>query len=166
MGGYGDVIVNAQQNLLDQEATQAAQDAAVRREDAAKLPSVPKFRATPPHLHAFPAHAGSGGEFHVYTDQLTSVSSAMDGDVNTMGDGLGKLNGEGPMGQLLGGGWTQGDNLSANLGMAYDAISSFMQELQTNYSSMAKALHTTAQNYNESDSASAAAANGVASGLG
>jgi hypothetical protein len=162
VGGYSDYLIMAQQNALDQAATNAA----VRQDGDVHLPSVPKFRSPQVSIKGFPSAKGGGGGFHVEPTQLTSVSSAMGSDVNSLGDGLSQLNGAGPMGQLIAAGWDTSNDLGANAGFAYDAISTFMQDLQNTYHSMAGALRKTAENYTESDSASASAANGVASEAG
>lgn len=162
MGAYFDVLMMAHQTALDQQAAQATAPPS----GGASLPSVPGFQAPTLHVSAFPTHGGAGGGFHVDTSGLTSVASQMGSDTNTLQAGKSALDGEGPLSQLVAAGWETSDNLGANFGLAWDAISSFMQDLQNVYQATSKALHQSATNYNDSESANVTAANTVAGQAG
>jgi uncharacterized protein YukE len=157
VGAYFDVLMMAHQTALDQEAARAT----APPNSGQTLPSVPGFRAPTLHLSAFPGHGGAGGGFHVNSDQVANVASAMGGDANTLQSGQSALDGEGPLSQLVAAGWETSDNLGANFGLAWDAISSFMQDLQNVYHSTSAALHKSAANYAGSESANVTAATTV-----
>lgn len=155
MGGSFDAMMLSHQDALDQAA---AKNAAPQ---SGTSPAAAGFRAPSLHISAFPGHAGAGGGFHVDSDQLKNVAGQMGQDANALQGGLSTLNGEGPLAQLVAAGWETSDNLGANTGAAWDAISSFMQDLQNVYDQMTGNLHKTAANYADANSASATAANYV-----
>lgn len=160
MGAYFDYLMLEHQTALDQ---QAATNAAVAA-DKAHFQAVPAFRTPSLHLHAFPrgGSGGSGGGFAVYTDQLNSVAGTMGSqDVSTLESGQTALNNNGPFGMIATAGWETADNLAANFGTAYNALSTYMQQLLDVYHETVSALRKTAANYGDADSDSAAAANQV-----
>ena len=167
MGGYFDALMLAQQDRLDQEAAQAKQDASVRAHDKASIAPVPAYREHGLGLHSFPNMGGAGGGaagggFAVYSDQVASVASSMGTtDVNTIEDGQTKLNNGGPFGLISTAGWMTADNLASNFGIAYQAVSTYMQDLLNVYHQTVTALRKNAANYDDADSTSAADANRV-----
>jgi hypothetical protein len=160
VGGYFDALMMEHQTALDQEA---ATNAAVAG-DTAHFQPVPAFRTPSLGLHSFPSggSGGSGGGFGVYTDQLNSVASTMGSqDVTTLESGQSALNNDGPFGLISTAGWETADNLASNFGTAYNAVSTYMQQLLSVYHETVTALRKTAANYGDADSDSAAAANQV-----
>lgn len=157
MGAYYDVLMMSQQDALDQEA---AKSAAPPR-DNVTIPAAPAFQAPPPlHLKKFSAQGGGGG-FSVDTSQVSNVASAMGQDTSTLQAGQSAINGEGPMAIISTGGWETGDNLANNFWMGYNAISTYMQQLETVYHQTVAALHKTVDNYTGTEDANTSAANGV-----
>jgi hypothetical protein len=158
VGAYFDVLMMAHQSALDQEAAKSA----TPPNDKVTLPATPAYQAPPSlHLQKFSAHGGGGG-FSVDPTQVSNVASAMGGsDVSTLQAGQSAINGEGPMSIISTGGWETGDNLANNFWVGYDAISTYMQQLENVYHETVAALHKTVANYTGTEDANTSAANGV-----
>jgi uncharacterized protein YukE len=157
MGGYGDAIILADQDKLDQEA---AQNAATAQAGPSHV-AVSGFKKPSLSIKGFPTHATGGSGFSVDASQVKTVATKMGGDVNTLNSGLNQLDGEGPMAQLIAAGWDTSNALGANAGNAWNAISTFMQDLHNTYNQMTNTMHKTASNYAEADDASATAVTNV-----
>lgn len=157
MGAYFDVLMMSHQSALDQAAARSAAPPS----DKVTLPATPVFHAPPPlHLQKFSAHGGGGG-FSVDTSQVSNVASAMGQDTGTLQAGQSAINGQGPMGLISTAGWETADNLANNFWMGYNAISTYMQQLETVYHETVAALRKTVANYTGTEDANTSAANGV-----
>lgn len=159
MGGYFDSLMMDQQNKLDQAAAAAS---AIPKDDGAKFPSTPAFHSPASlHMQAFTAKGGGEG-FSVEPSQLQNVASTMGStDTSTLAAGQVVLNSGGPMGQIATGGFEAGDGLATNFGLAFQGVSTYLQQLMDVYQETVAALHKTVANYTGAESDNVAAANSV-----
>jgi uncharacterized protein YukE len=155
MGAIADVMALEDQEKLDQQA--AAANAVPK--DPVKVDGLvmPKGSASD-----FPKGLKAGGEFSVNPDQLTSVKSAMGQDLKGMVDAVSNLISYGAMGSAIGG-WDTADGFGSNALNAYEALTQFMQALNTAYDTVAGNVGKAAQNYSDADATTASAASRVGS---
>ena len=152
MGAIADVMALEDQEKLDQQAAAAS---AVPRDpvktDGFHMPKMP--------ASAFPKGLKAGGEFHVAPDQLHSVKAQMVGDLGRLTSALSQVISYGAFGSAIGG-WDTADAFGSN---AYEAITQFMQALNTAYDMVATNVGKAAQNYTDADDTTQSAASTVGS---
>jgi hypothetical protein len=153
MGAIADVMALEQQEKLDQEA--AAAGAPLK--DSVKVEGLhmPKMPAS-----AFPKGLKAGGEFRVDPDQLTSVKAQMVSDLAGLADALSQLTSYGAFGSAIGG-WDTADGFGSNALNAYEALTQFMQALNSAYDMVATNVGKAAQNYSDADATTQSAASRV-----
>jgi len=153
MGAIADVMALEQQEKLDQEA--AAASAPLK--DSVKVEGLhmPKTSSS-----AFPKGLKAGGEFRVDPDQLTSVKAQMVSDLTGLADALSKLTSYGAFGSAIGG-WDTADGFGSNALNAYEALTQFMQALNSAYDMVATNVGKAAQNYSDADATTQSAASRV-----
>jgi uncharacterized protein YukE len=155
MGAIADVMALEDQEKLDQEA--AAASAAPRDPVKTEGFHMPKMPAS-----AFPKGLKASGEFHVAPDQLHSVKAQMVGDLGRLTSALSQVVSYGAFGSAIGG-WDTADAFGSNALNAYEAITQFMQALNTAYDQVANNVGKAAQNYADADATTQSAASTVGS---
>jgi uncharacterized protein YukE len=153
MGAIADVMALEDQEKLDRQAAAAA----APPKDPVKVDGfhMPKMPAS-----AFPKGLKAGGEFRVNPDQLTSVKSQMLGDLPSLINTLSQLTSYGAMGSAIGG-WETADGFGSNALNAYEALTQFIQALNSAYDMVATNVGKAALNYTDADDATQSAASKV-----
>lgn len=155
MGAIADVMALEEQEKLDQEAaTASAAPKDPVRTDGFHPPKMP--------ASAFPKGLKASGRFHVDPDQLTSVKAQMVSDLARLQDALSSVINYGAFGSAIGG-WDTADAFGSNALNAYEAITQFMQALNTAYDLVANNVGRAAQNYKDADDTTQSAAGSVGS---
>lgn len=161
MGAIADVMMLEDQDRLDRQAQEASAqkgtpDAPVVKADDFHMPPLPES--------TFPKGLKAGGQFSVYPDQLTAVRGAMvgGGELGELTSTLNNLISNGAFGSAVGG-WDTADAFGSNALNAYEAITQFMQALNTAYDLVATNVGKAAQNYSDADATTASAASTVGS---
>lgn len=155
MGAIADVMMLEDQEKLDQQA--AAASAAPKdpvRTEGFHRPKLP--------TSAYPKGLKGSGRFHVDPDQLTSVKAQMVTDLGRLQDALSSVSSYGAFGSAMGG-WDTADAFGSNALNAYEAITQFMQALNTAYDLVANNVGRAAQNYKDADDTTQSAAGSVGS---
>ncbi len=155
MGAIADVIALEDQEKLDQQA--AAASAPPRdpvKTEGFHMPNLP--------ASAFPRGLKASGQFRVDPDQLTSVKNQMVSDLGRLKSALSQLTSYGAFGAAIGG-WDTADGFGSNALNAYEAITQFMQALNSAYDQVASNVGRAAQNYSDADATTASAAGRVGS---
>jgi uncharacterized protein YukE len=155
MGAIGDVMALEDQEKLDRQAA-AANAKPIRGV------RVDGFRKAKTPTSAFPKGLKADGQFRVVPGQLTAVRAKMLQDLNRLQGALTQLTNEGAMGSAVGG-WATADAFGSNALNAYEAITQFMQALNSAYDMVATNVGRAAQNYSDADATTAAAASQVGS---
>ena len=153
MGAIADVMALEQQEKLDQEA--AAASAPLK--DSVKVEGLHMPKISP---SGFPKGLKAGGEFRVDPDQLTSVKAQMVSDLAGLADALSQLTSYGAFGSAIGG-WDTADGFGSNALNAYEALTQFMQALNSAYDMVATNVGRAAQNYSDADATTQSAASRV-----
>jgi uncharacterized protein YukE len=156
MGGIYDEKMLQDQQKIDQQA--AAANAQTYNSDGSGKANDYHPPALP--QSTFPPHLTAGSDFAVNRDELTKVASQMGKDLASLESALQTLGNGGSGGSTVGG-WDQADGFGTNSGQAWWGIYSFVQQLNTVYDQVIGYLHQTAQNYDDADQTTAAAANNV-----
>lgn len=155
MGAIGDVMALEDQEKVDKQAAAAnARPGSPVKIDGfhgAKLPE-----------SAFPKGLKADGEFRVVPDQLDSVKSQMVRDLGRLQSTLSQLTSYGSFGSAVGG-WETADAFGSNALNAYEAITQFMQALNSAYDLVANNVGRAAQNYSDADATTASAASTIGS---
>jgi uncharacterized protein YukE len=153
MGAIADVMALEDQEKLDQQAAAAS----TPPKDPVKIDGfhMPKMSAS-----AFPKGLKASGEFRVSPDQLTSVKSQMLGDLPGLIATLSQLTSYGAMGSAIGG-WETADGFGSNALNAYEALTQFIQALNTAYDMVATNVGKAALNYTDADDATQSSASRV-----
>ncbi len=155
MGAIADVIALEDQEKLDQQAAAAsAQPKDPVKTDGLHMPKLP--------ASAFPKGLKASGEFHVSPDQLNSVKAQMVSDLAKLTNALSQVTSYGAFGSAIGG-WDTADAFGSNALNAYEAITQFMQALNTAYDLVASNVGRAALNYTDADATTASAASAVGS---
>jgi uncharacterized protein YukE len=155
MGAIADVMMLEDQEKLDQQA--AAASAAPKdpvRTDGFRKPKLP--------ASAFPKGLKASGRFHVDPDQLKSIKAQMVTDLGRLQDALSSVSSYGAFGSAVGG-WETADAFGSSALNAYEAITQFMQALNTAYDLVAGNVGKAAQNYTDADDTTQSAAGAVGS---
>ncbi len=153
MGAIADVIALEDQEKIDR----AAAEASARPVDPVKTDGLHMPKTSPSD---FPKGLKASGEFRVNPDQLTSVKNQMHGDLGGMATALSQLISYGAFGSAMGG-WDTADAFGSNALNAYEAITQFMQALNSAYDTVATNVGKAAQNYSDADATTASAASRV-----
>jgi hypothetical protein len=155
MGAIADVMALEDQEKLDQQAAAAS----VQPHDPVKTDAFHK-----PKLPAsdFPKGLKASGEFHVSPDQLQSVKAQMVSDLARLSSALSQVTSYGAFGSAIGG-WDTADAFGSNALNAYEAITQFMQALNTAYDLVATNVGRAARNYTDADATTQSAASTVGS---
>lgn len=155
MGAIADVMALEEQEKLDQEAAAAsAPPKDPVRTDGFHPPKMP--------ASAFPKGLKASGRFHVDPGHLTSVKAQMVTDLGRLQDALSSVSSYGAFGSAIGG-WDTADAFGSNALNAYEAITQFMQALNTAYDLVANNVGRAAQNYKDADDTTQSAAGSVGS---
>lgn len=155
MGAIADVIALEDQEKLDRQAAAAsAQPRDPVKTDAFHAPKLP--------ASAFPKGLKASGDFHVDPDQLHSVKSQMVSDLGRLVNALSQVTSYGAFGSAVGG-WDTADAFGSNALNAYEAITQFMQALNSAYDLVANNVGRAAQNYSDADATTQSAASAVGS---
>jgi uncharacterized protein YukE len=153
MGAIADVMALEDQDKLDQQAAAAnARPVSPVKVDAfhkGKLPT-----------SVFPKGLKADGQFRVVPDQLNSVKAQMAKDLGRLQSTLSQLVSYGAFGSAVGG-WETADCFGSNALNAYEAITQFMQALNSAYDLVASNVGKAAQNYSDADATTASAASRV-----
>jgi uncharacterized protein YukE len=155
MGAIADVMALEDQEKLDQEA------AAARAVPRDPVRTNGFHKANPPES-VFPKGLKATGQFRVNPDQLNSVKKQMLADLNRLQSSLAQLTNNGSNGELVCG-WETALAFGSNAYNAYQAITQFMQALNSAYDLVASNVGWAAQNYSDADATTASAASRVAS---
>jgi hypothetical protein len=161
MGAIADVMMMEDQDRLDQQAAQASAQTGTPHGPIAETDD---FRMPPLPTSNFPKGLNAGGQFSVYPDQLTAVRGQMvgGGELGELTKSLSQLISNGAFGAAIGG-WETADGFGSNAENAYQAITQFMQALNTAYELVASSVGKAAQNYSDADATTASAASQVSS---
>ena len=153
MGAIADVMALEDQEKLDQQAAAAS----TPPKDPVKVDGLhmPKMPAS-----AFPKGLKASGEFRVSPDQLTSVKSQMVSDLGGLINTLSQLTSYGAFGSAIGG-WETADGFGSNALNAYEALTQFIQALNSAYDMVATNVGKAALNYTDADDATQSAARRV-----
>jgi uncharacterized protein YukE len=155
MGAIADVMALEDQEKLDQQAAApSAQPKDPVKTDGLHMPKLP--------ASAFPKALKASGEFHVSPDQLNSVKAQMVSDLAKLTNALSQVTSYGAFGSAIGG-WDTADAFGSNALNAYEAITQFMQALNTAYDLVANNVGRAALNYTDADDTTASAASAVGS---
>jgi uncharacterized protein YukE len=155
MSAIGDVMALEDQEKLDQQAaTASAVPHDPVRAQGFHKPKMP--------TSAFPKGLKASGEFHVAPHQLHSVKSQMVSDLGRLKSALSDVISYGAFGSAIGG-WDTADAFGSNALNAYEAITQFMQALNTAYDMVATNVGKAAQNYTDADDTTQSAASTVGS---
>ena len=155
MGAIADVMAMEDQDKLDRQA------AAANAKPTSPV-RVEGFHKAKNPTSAFPKGLKADGQFRVVPDRLTSVKTKMLQDLNRLQSSLTQLTNEGIMGSAVGG-WDTADAFGSNALNAYEAITQFMQALNSAYDMVAGNVGRAAQNYSDADATTAAAASQIGS---
>src|SRR3984885_4878666 len=150
MGAIADVMMLEDQEKLDQQA--AAASAAPKdsvRTDGFRKPKLP--------ASAFPKGLKASGRFHVDPDQLKSIKAQMVTDLGRLEDALSSVSSYGAVGSAVGRGGAA-DAMRGEPPHAHEAITQFMQALNTAYDLVASNVGKAAQNYTDADDTTRSAA--------
>ena len=160
MGAIADVMMMEDQDRLDQQAAQASAPTGTPH---GPIVATDDFRMPPLPTSNFPKGLNAGGQFSVYPDQLTAVKGQMvGGELGELTQSLSQLLSNGAFGAAIGG-WDTADAFGSNAENAYQAITQFMQALNTAYELVASSVGKAAQNYSDADATTASAASQVSS---
>jgi len=153
MGAIADVMALEDQEKLDRQAAAAI----TPPKDPVKIDG---FHTPKTSASAFPKGLKASGEFRVNPDQLTSVKSQMLKDLPALVATLSALTSEGAMGSAIGG-WETADGFGSNALNAYEALTQFIQALNTAYDMVATNVGKAAVNYTDADEATQSSASRV-----
>jgi uncharacterized protein YukE len=153
MGAIADVMALEDQDKLDRQA------AAANAKPISPV-RVEGFHKAKTPTSTFPKGLKADGQFRVVPDELNSVKAKMLKDLNRLQGALTQLTNEGAMGSAIGG-WDTADAFGSNTLNAYEAITQFMQALNSAYDMVAGNVGRAAQNYSDADATTASAASQI-----